>query len=136
LVENQMLEVGGDIAQENKWEFLLRVRKLGFEIGKDIQFGGKGVPIVHVLFVASVPTEGFPLSDLKSGKIDFSFFPDGPVMGGEVVADDADQTDWSMETGGQTGKRGGATQKIGTVFLSGFNPVDADRSNDEYAHDF
>jgi hypothetical protein len=81
-----------------------------------------------------MPAEGFALGDLKSGKIDFSFFPYRSVVGGEVIADDADQADRGMETGGKTRKRGGASQKIGAVFLNGFNPVDADRSDNENAH--
>jgi hypothetical protein len=31
-----------------------------------------------------------------------------------------------VETGGKTRKRGGASQKIGAVFLNGFNPINAD----------
>jgi hypothetical protein len=48
------------------------------------------------------------------------------VVGREVIADDADQADGGMKTGGKTRKRGGASQKVGTVFLNGFNPVNAD----------
>ena len=107
---------------------------MGFEVGKDIQLGREGVPVVHVLFVATMPAEGFALGDLKSGKIDFPFFPDRPVVGRKVITDDADQADGGVKTGGKTRKRGGAPQKIGTVFLNGFNPINADRSNNEYAH--
>jgi hypothetical protein len=34
-----------------------------------------------------VPPKGFPLRDLKARKIDFTFFPDSPVVGGKIITD-------------------------------------------------
>jgi hypothetical protein len=38
-----------------------------------------------------VPAKGFSLGDLKARKIDFAFFPDCPVVGGEIITDNPDQ---------------------------------------------
>ena len=134
LIENEVLEVGGDIPEENEGEFFVRGGELGFEIGEDIEIGGEGCAVIHVLFVAAVPAEGFALDDLEAGQIDISFFPDGAVVGGKIVADDTDEADGGVEASGESCERGGAAKEIGAIFFGGLHTVDADRSDDENAH--
>ena len=109
--------------------------ELGFEISKNVQISRDRVPIVHVLFVATVPAKGFSLCDLKARKIDFSFFPDGPVVGGKIITDNPDQTCGGVKAGRETCVRGRSSQKIQTILLGGLNSVDANRSDDKNAHD-
>ena len=129
-----MLEVGSDISQQNEGEFFLGGRKLGFEIGKDVEIGRDGVPIVHIVLVATVPAKGFSLGDLKARKINFAFFPDCLVVGGKIITDNSDQACGGVKACREPCIGGGSSQKIGTILLGGFNSVDSDRADDKNAH--
>ena len=61
-----MLKIGSDIPQQDEGQVFMCGGELGFEIGKDVEIGRDRVPIVHVLFVATVPPKGFSLCDLKA----------------------------------------------------------------------
>ena len=109
--------------------------ELRFEIGKDVEISRDRVPIVHVLFVATVPAKGFSFGNLKARKIDFAFFPDSPVMGGKIITDNPDQACGGVKACREPCIGGGSSQKIGAILLGGFNSVDSDRADDKNAHD-
>ena len=112
----------------------MRGGELGFEVGEDIEIGREGCAVIHFLFVASVPAEGFALDDLEAGEIDISFFPDGAVVRWKILADDTDEANGSMETSGESCERSGTAKEVGAIFFGGLHSVDADRSDDENAH--
>jgi len=130
-----MLKIGSDIPQQDKGQVFMCGGELGFEIGKDVEISRDRVPIVHVLFVATVPAKGFPLRDLKARKIDFAFFPDSPVVGGKIITDNPDQACGGVKASREACVRGRSSQKIQTIFLGGLNSVDANRADDKNAHD-
>lgn len=135
LIEHEVLEVGGNVAEEDEGEFLLSGRKFRFKIGKNVELGRKGVPMVHIFFVAAVPAKSFAGGNLEPGEIDLPFLPNSAVVGGKIISHDADEADGGVKAGGESGEGGGAAEKIGAILVRGLNPIDANGADDENAHE-
>src|SRR5688572_10855036 len=98
-----VLESRGDIRQKNVRGLFVGFGEVWIEGFEHAQFGGEGAAIVHVSFVFACPMKGFTGHFLEAVQVNVMLAVEADVLFREIIADNADQINWSEETGSDSG---------------------------------
>jgi len=100
--------------------------------GDDVEVGAEAFAFVPVLEILAVPTEGLgTCAGFEAGGVDCVAVEDLAECVGEIVADDAHESDGMNQAGGECEVNGRSAEDVVGSVLGCFDGVDADGSGDE-----
>ncbi len=130
LIEDVVLQIGGDICQQDDAWIFVAFGEIGGEVFENIQGHRTGLPGVHVPHVFAGPAECLPGNSLETFEIDTTLAEEIDVFTGKVLANDANEVHWA-EIGGRDSSVGsGATEQVLMLGELGFDVIERDRAND------
>lgn len=132
LLHDLHLVLGRHVGQDHDRAAAQGFRDSDLPVLEDIDGDLVGGAVVHVLVVLSGPGEGGAFGAFDAFEADAVALEHVEVLGGEVMADDADQMDRAAGVGGgKGGVGGGSAEEVLRFGVRGFHVVDGDGADDE-----